>query len=107
MCFKGKLSLFTLARLILCFLPGAVGCSTEILDDMWMDGSDCILLQDVSHNELAELPKYIGLLSRLFRLNVSNNKLSLLPPEIGSMDCKDEWFSLCVALICQICLASS
>ena len=33
MCFKGKLSLLTLARLILCFFPGAVGCSTEILDE--------------------------------------------------------------------------
>ena len=57
-----------------------------------MDWSNFILFQDVSHNELAELPKYIGLLSRLFRLNISNNKLSSLPPEIGSMDCKDEYF---------------
>ena len=48
--------------------------------------------QDVSNNELSELPKYIGLLSRLFRLNVSNNRLSSLPPEIGAMDCKFEHY---------------
>ena len=45
-------------------------------------------LQDISNNQLPDLPPEIGCLAKVSKLNVSNNKLKQLPPEIGCMDGK-------------------
>lgn len=37
-------------------------------------------------NDLIELPKEIGELSRLRELHVQGNRLTILPPEIGNLD---------------------
>lgn len=44
------------------------------------------LLQDISNNQLTNLPPEIGYLTKVSRLNVSNNKFQSLPPELGCMD---------------------
>ena len=37
-------------------------------------------------NDLIALPKELGLLVRLRELHIQNNRLSVLPPELGSLD---------------------
>lgn len=37
-------------------------------------------------NDLIELPKEIGELTRLRELHVQGNRLTILPPEIGNLD---------------------
>lgn len=37
-------------------------------------------------NDLIELPKEIGELSRLRELHIQGNRLTILPPEIGNLD---------------------
>lgn len=37
-------------------------------------------------NDLIELPKEIGELSRLRELHVQGNRLTIIPPEIGNLD---------------------
>ncbi len=43
------------------------------------------MVQDVSHNNLTTFPGDFGFLSFLQTLNISNNKLTELPEEIGGL----------------------
>jgi Leucine-rich repeat (LRR) protein len=45
----------------------------------------------MSNNELITLPRHIGYLGRVMKLNISNNKLRELPMEIGAMDGRLFW----------------
>lgn len=42
-------------------------------------------------NDLIELPKEIGELSRLRELHIQGNRLTVLPPEIGKKKKKNKW----------------
>ena len=46
----------------------------------------CSFVQDMSNNELTTLPKAIGYLCKIIKLNVANNQLQSLPAEIGTMN---------------------
>lgn len=41
-------------------------------------------------NDLIELPREIGSLSRLRELHIQGNRLTMLPPEIGDLDMSSE-----------------
>lgn len=45
-------------------------------------------MQDLSNNQIKELPRDIGYLTKLFKLNISYNKISDLPLTIGDISCK-------------------
>ena len=46
----------------------------------------CSFVQDMSNNELTTLPKAVGYLCKIIKLNVANNQLQSLPAEIGTMN---------------------
>lgn len=46
------------------------------------------ILQDLSHNNLSDLPVGMGYMVRLITLNLCHNVIRELPPDMMSMRCK-------------------
>ncbi|HSW77012.1 MAG TPA: leucine-rich repeat domain-containing protein [Candidatus Saccharimonadales bacterium] len=84
--FKNKTDTMTWFQLIKrCYLLEQLRMTLPILNTYSIKELYTVQILDLSHNRLNVLPPEIGQLSHLIYLNLSNNQLSALPPEIGQL----------------------